>query len=266
MNKPYFSIITVTKNSQETISKTLESVKSQTFEDYEHIVVDGFSVDNTFQIINNYESKKIIKKQIIDNSCYEGLNNAIKFIRGRYIILLHSGDIFYSDQTLEKVKENINENIDLVICNCIFFDEFNKIRRVWEIKKQIINVSNCYKVPHTSTIMSNKLVNRIGDYKLKYKIASDTEYLLRIFQNKNINYIILNDHLCFMKLGGLSTNFKFLLKKIKEDLNIYLIFFGKRKFIYQYLKKILFKINQNFFLKNTYYYEKILLKLLKRES
>lgn len=263
MNKPYFSIITVTKNSQETISKTLESVKSQSFKDYEHIVVDGVSIDNTFQIINNYESKKIIKKQIKDHSCYEGLNNAIKFIRGRFIILLHSGDIFYSDQTLERVKENINENIDLAIYNCIFFDEFNKIRRVWEIKNQIINEFNCYKVPHTSTIMSKKLVNSIGDYKLKYKIASDTEYLLRIFQNKNVNYTILNDYLCFMKIGGLSTNFKFLLKKIKEDLNIYLIFFGK-KFIYQYLKKILFKINQNFFLKNTYYYEKILLKLLKR--
>tara|TARA_B100000989_G_C19463012_1_gene437047 strand:- start:94 stop:888 length:795 start_codon:yes stop_codon:yes gene_type:complete len=264
MNKPYFSIITVTKNCQDTIKKTLESVKLQSFDDYEHIVVDGFSNDNTFQIINNYKSNKIIKKQINDSNCYEGLNNAIKFVRGRFIILLHSGDIFYSDQTLEMVKENINENVDLVICNCIFFDKFNKIRRIWKIKNQILNIFNCYKVPHTSTIMSNKLINTIGNYKLNYKIASDTEYLLRIFQNKNINYIILNNYLCFMKLGGLSTNLKFFLKKIREDLNIYLIFFGKRKFIYQYLKKIVFKINQNFFLKNTNYNEKILLKLLKR--
>ena len=108
MNKPYFSIITVTKNCQETIKKTLESVKLQSFEDYEHIVVDGFSNDNTFQIINNYKSNKIIKKQINDSNCYEGLNNAIKFVRGRFIILLHSGDIFYSEQQAPRSKRTFS--------------------------------------------------------------------------------------------------------------------------------------------------------------
>ena len=56
MTNPFFSIITVTKNCEDTIVQTLNSVKMQTFVDYEHIVVDSFSEDNTYSLIENYSS------------------------------------------------------------------------------------------------------------------------------------------------------------------------------------------------------------------
>ena len=105
MTNPFFSIVTVTKNCQDTIIQTLNSVKTQTYEDYEHIVIDSFSDDNTYNLIENYDSKKIIKKQIKDNSCFEGLNNAYKHAKGQFIILLHSGDLFYSSKILENIKK-----------------------------------------------------------------------------------------------------------------------------------------------------------------
>ena len=263
MIKPFFSIITVTKNCQDTIIQTLNSVRNQTFKDYEHIVLDSFSEDETYKLIKKFNSNKIIKKQIADESCFEGLNNAYKLVSGKFIILLHSGDLLYSPQTLEKVKKNISDQTDLIICNCIFFDNSNKVKRIWEISNHNLNLDNCYNIPHTTSIMNVNLVNEIGYYNLNFKIASDTEYILRIFKKRKINYILSNDFLCFMKLGGLSTSSKFIFKKIKEDLNIYLEYFGKIKFIFMYFKKISIKIKQYKILKNKEVHDKNLSVLLK---
>ena len=264
MTKPYFSIVTTTKDCQSTIIQTLNSVKIQTFENYEHIIIDSFSKDKTYELVENFDSNKIIKKQIGDNSCFEGLNNALKFVNGKFIVLLHSGDLLYSPQTLEKVKRNIDEKTDLLICNCIYYNKLNEIKRIWEINTNHLNLKNCYNIPHTATVMSTKLVKEIGDYKLNFKIASDTEYILRIFKNEKINYVFLADFLCFMKLGGLSTSSKFIFKKVKEDLDIYLEYFGKIKFIIIYLKKIFIKIRQYVKLKDKEIHNKNLLFILKK--
>ena len=61
MLNPFFSILTITKNCEDEIENTLASVKSQTFTNYEHVVVDGCSKDNTFMKIKNFRSRKIIK-------------------------------------------------------------------------------------------------------------------------------------------------------------------------------------------------------------
>ena len=66
-----------------------------------------------------------------------------------------------------------------------------------------------------------------------------------------------------MKLGGLSTNPKFSLYRIKEDFEIYLNFFGKKKFVFMYIKKILAKIKQRFIVRNKEIYNKNLLFLQK---
>ena len=266
MIKPFFSIVTVTKNCQDTIIQTLKSVKTQTFDDYEHIIIDSFSEDRTYKLVQKFNSDKIIKKQIKDNSCFEGLNNAYKYISGKFIILLHSGDLLYSQQTLEIIKDNIQKKTDLLICNCIFFNKINRVKRIWNVSLKNLNQKNCYKIPHTATVMNAKLIEEIGDYNLSFKISSDTEYILRIFKKKNIKYIILNEFLCFMKLGGLSTSYRFMLKKIKEDLNIYFTIFGINKFMFLYLKKIFFKIKQYRNSKNKEIYNKNLSFLIKKIS
>ena len=62
IKKPFFSILTIVKNSETKILKTLNSVKNQTCKDYEHIIVDGFSDDKTFELIKNFKSNNIKKK------------------------------------------------------------------------------------------------------------------------------------------------------------------------------------------------------------
>ena len=74
---PLISIITVTYNSEESIMRTLDSIKSQTFQDFEYIIIDGKSSDKTISIINNHEItiNKLVSEE--DNGIYDALNKGV---------------------------------------------------------------------------------------------------------------------------------------------------------------------------------------------
>ena len=241
--RPFFSIITVTKNSEKKIEKTIKSVRYQNYEDYEHIIIDGHSSDKTYSIIKNSNSKKILSKQITDKSLYQGLNNALSFATGKYIIFLHAGDYFFDFEILNNLRKILTQDADILVGGCVFYKD-HSIKRIWKTKNNL-NFNNAYKVPHTSTVIKLDTLKKIGYFDTYYLIASDTESILRLLKKPSIKILIYKDYICFMELGGLSTNLKFMLLKIKEDLRIYFKYY-KSKFLVKYFLKIFSKIPQFF--------------------
>ena len=122
---PFFSIITVTKNTEEKIDKTIQSVLSQSYKNFEYIIVDGHSKDDTFNKIKKYKNKKIKIFSHRDKNFYEGLNFAIKKTKGRYISILNSGDLYFSDSILKKMNTYIlkYKNFGLYFSNLFFIDK-----------------------------------------------------------------------------------------------------------------------------------------------
>lgn len=114
MQKPFFSIVVVSLNPGERLKNTLDSIIKQTFTDYEVVLKDGGSKDGSLQgLIDTgyFEDKsqvKIIVKQ--DASIYDGMNQAVKEAKGRYIQFLNCGDYFYSDTVLEDVAKYIKKD------------------------------------------------------------------------------------------------------------------------------------------------------------
>tara|TARA_B100000959_G_C14957667_1_gene614449 strand:- start:571 stop:1380 length:810 start_codon:yes stop_codon:yes gene_type:complete len=241
-NKPKFSVITVVKNSEKKILKTLKSVKFQSYKNFEHIIVDGFSNDNTPEKItlNKYSQLNFFKFK--DKNLYDAINFALKKSKGQFVLFLHAGDFFFSEHTLRYINEITDEETDIILGGCIFFNEKFKIKRVWEVSENFIDSSNSLEVPHTGTVISKNLINKLGLYNIKYSISSDTDYLIRLFKNNN-NIKVLNDFVCFMETGGLSTNYKTFLKKLIQDLQIYYKHFGVYA-LYRYFIKIFSKIDQ----------------------
>ena len=80
----FFSIITVVKNRSETIENTLTSVRSQTFKDFEYIVIDGKSDDGTLEILNENSDIIDILRSEKDKSVYDALNKAIAYAKGNF--------------------------------------------------------------------------------------------------------------------------------------------------------------------------------------
>ena len=235
-----FSIITVVKNDKKNILKTINSVKNQKFQNFEYIIVDGKSDDGTSKIINdNIKIKKkfkhIVKK---DKNLYQALNNGIKIAKGEYILILHSGDIFSSQNILKIVNQSVH-NYDAISGNVIYKKK-NKFSRYWKYKINSLNKYNCFKIAHTSLVVKKKIINNLKSYDINYSISSDTDFILRLCSIKNLKFKYINKTFVIMKTGGLSNSSKNLLSKTSQDLKIYKKHF-KEKFIFFYLYKLIYK-------------------------
>lgn len=113
MQKPFFSIVVVSLNPGERLKNTLDSIWKQRFTDYEVILKDGGSSDGSLQeLIEDgyfgYKNQiKIIQKK--DRSIYDGMNQAVQEVSGRYVQFLNCGDYFYSETVLEEVAAYITD-------------------------------------------------------------------------------------------------------------------------------------------------------------
>ena len=233
------TIITVVKNDKLNISKTIKSVLSQSFQNYEYIICDGLSTDGTDEVIRrNIKNTKIIYYRKKDKNFYDGLNSAIKKAKGIYIVILNSGDLFYEKNTLKNISKYFN--FYDVISGNIIFKKKNLITRNWNYNIKNPNKYNCFKIPHTSMFIKKKVINKIGKYNTNYRISSDTDFILKIFKKK-ISFRYIPKNLVVMNHGGLSTSFNYINEKIFEDLKIYFKHF-RYLFIIIYFHKIIYKI------------------------
>lgn len=206
-----FSIITVSFNSEKTIEETIKSVVSQTYKDFEYILVDGGSSDNTVKIANRYKKyfKYIVSEK--DNGIYDAINKGINLASGNIISILHSDDLYYSENVLLDVKNifNKDENIKCVIGNTLIYklkNGYKKVIRNYK-SKHFYNwmMYLGYSPPHPSTFIRKEIYSQFGLYNTKYKIAGDFEFFLRILFLKKIKLEKINQSFVLMKLGGEST-------------------------------------------------------------
>lgn len=236
-----FSIITVVKNDKINIYKTINSIQKQKYNNFEFIVIDGQSKDGTTEIIKkkNKRFKKI--KHIIrkDKNLYDGLNYGIKKSTGKYIVILHSGDIFFSKNTLETINKKIFD-YDAISGNVLFCKK-RKVVRYWDYKIEKLSKFNSFKVPHTALIIKKKIIKKLKFYNTNYSISSDTDFILKMTKIKNLNFKQIKNDLVIMEIGGLSNSFKNLKTKIFQDLRIYIINFGIF-FLPVYFYKIIYKL------------------------
>ncbi len=236
-----FSIITVVKNNKLQISKTINSIKNQKYKDFELIIIDGKSKDGTSEEIkkkrkNFSKIKHIIRK---DKNLYDGLNHGIKISNGKYIVILHSGDIFFSQDTLSVINKNIL-NYDAISGNVLFYKKDIMVR-YWNYTINKLTKFNAFKIPHTALIVKKDIIHKLNFYNINYSISSDTDFILKLSKVKNLSFKKVNKDFVIMEAGGLSNSFDNLRTKIFQDLKIYKENFNIF-FILAYFYKIIYKL------------------------
>ena len=113
MNKNFkISIITVTKNSEKFLEENINSLKNQTYKNFEHIIIDGKSIDRTVEIIKKHKDKIDYWVNESDKGLYDAMNKGIKVSTGDIIGILNSDDIYYSD-ALKIVNHYFSEQDNL---------------------------------------------------------------------------------------------------------------------------------------------------------
>jgi glycosyltransferase involved in cell wall biosynthesis len=160
--------------------KTVASIKKQTFHDYEHIVIDGGSSDNTLEILDSYNNTYNMKWiSEPDQGVPDAFNKAVNLSAGEYIIAIQADDYLLDENVLEKVYQVIS-NLKLDIYSFPIIKEMptgkaeqiNPIPYLWWIKFRNI-------FPHQGVFVNRKLFDKIGNYDLKYTITEDYDFLYR---------------------------------------------------------------------------------------
>jgi glycosyltransferase involved in cell wall biosynthesis len=205
------SIITVVYNNQKTIKDAIESVLSQNYTNIEYIIIDGNSNDGTLDVINNYASKitNIISEK--DDGIYDAMNKGLKLATGDVIGILNSDDLYADNSILNEVMKHFNndKNLDILYGDLVYVkhDNVDKIVRRWTSKPYYPNFfENGGVPPHPSLFVSSRVYHEAGYFNLKYRLAADYEFMLRIFKTFSFKIKYLPLVFVNMRLGGATNN------------------------------------------------------------
>ena len=209
-------------NSSKTILDTIISVNNQSYDNIEHVFVDGLSTDDTTEIIslNSQRRNLIISEK--DSGLYDAINKGISNANGDLIGLLHSDDIFSSSEIISYLVRKIQHaSLDGVYGDLQYVDKKNpnKIIRFWkscEFKPSLLKKG--WMPAHPTLILKKEVYRTHGGFNKSLKIAADYDFMLRIFKDCNLKFGYLPQVVTKMRVGGASNrSLKNIFKKTKED-------------------------------------------------
>ena len=219
------SIITSCYNRAATIRSAIESVLAQDYNDIEFIVVDGFSTDGSLDIIREYADhiSTIISEP--DHGMYEAINKGIRVATGEIIGLLHSDDFFYDNGVIGRIVERMKRtHADFLYGDGLFVnpDNTNKVVRNWiGGGYRLWKVRHGWLPLHPTCYIRRDVMMRLGLYNESYKIAADSDLLVRYLLTGGLTVTYLNEYIVRMRMGGLSTDSAKRKKMWEEDIRVY---------------------------------------------
>ena len=203
---PFFSIVTACFNSSETINDTIQSVASQSFQNYEHIFIDGLSTDNSLEIIHDSPSQKQKIFSEKDEGIYDAMNKGIQAARGKWILILNSDDYFADHNVLNNIYLAIknNSNVSIIYSNLKYVQKKSlKTIRIWNSKTFYTNAFlDGFVPPHPTFVVKKEIYQNFGKFDLVYKYAADFEIMFRFLETYQINSFYLDYLSVCMRTGG----------------------------------------------------------------
>lgn len=218
------SIVTINYNNAEGLKRTLNSVLNQSYNEIEHIIVDGASTDNSVKIIKEYvrkvESGESNVKSVIwtsepDKGIYNAMNKGIKRVSGEYIQILNSGDILAAPDVTERMCTELArlEIGDSRLENGVEILYGNMIKQ-WPEGRRLNDKGNGGKLSmlnfyhgtlnHDSAYIRRDLFERFGLYDENLKIVSDWKWYLQAIPLGGINPMYVDIDVTVFDMTGVS--------------------------------------------------------------
>ena len=207
------SIITATFNSAKTLKDTIQSVLRQTNKDFEYLIIDGGSTDETIDIVKSYESEfsgrlKWVSEK--DQGSYDAMNKGIKMASGDVVGILNSDDYFTSDDILQTVDNAFKSHeIDAIYGDIHFIRDGNPQKCVRYYSSRMFTpfwLRFGFMPAHPSFYCKREIFDKAGLYSLDYKIGADYEMMVRLFKKYRIMSQYINKDFVTMRTGGASNN------------------------------------------------------------
>ncbi len=218
------SIITPTFNSENSIEKNVKSIINQTYKNFEHIIIDNQSKDNTVSIINKiYRENNLLDSLHIisepDKGIADAFNKGIRAAKGEIVGILNSDDRYFNNNVFKKVAEAFKDNETIFVHGDVYFDDpvyGSNIRR-----PLLCPITTTMPYNHPTMFFRKEVYEKCGTFNEKFKFTMDFELIMRYekripdFRNKG--KYLKGEPIAVMNSGGAS--WKYELESIKEYKN-----------------------------------------------
>lgn len=185
---PLFSIITVTWNAASVIAPTLRSVERQSSSDYEMLIIDGASTDDTLALVRQASIASMRVFSEPDNGLYDAMNKGISRARGRYIIFLNAGDAFADDTVLARLAVLAADNPGVIYGQTQLVDAQRKVvgKRHLSAPKRLTTDSflKGMVVCHQAFVARRDLAPQ---YDLRYRLSADYDWCIKVLKKSPAN-------------------------------------------------------------------------------
>lgn len=195
MNKEKVSVLMTVFNAENYLQHSIQSIKDQSYSNWELIIVDDCSTDKSTKILKKIKSKKIkvffLKKKI---GRTKALNYSLKKAKGKYLAVLDADDVSYKNRLQEQVNYlKKNKDIYLIGSWYLKIDKNNKVlekvKTITDIEKikQIMIYKNIFV--HSSVMFNKKVLKSIGVYPTKFVYMQDYGFILKVMTKFKISLI-----------------------------------------------------------------------------
>lgn len=195
------SVITVNFNDAQGLERTIKSVISQTFRDYEFIIIDGGSTDGSIDIIKKYEDHINFWVSEPDGGIYQGMNKGLSHAKGDYVNFMNGGDSFHSPDILEKIF-SLNTEADIITGAHAGSPHPN-------VGQGGVTMLSLYTgaIDHQASFIRRELALR-HPYDEKYKIVSDWKFFIEALIFDNCSFYYTDTIVVDVDINGISNTQK----------------------------------------------------------
>ena len=209
---PKISIITPTYNSGKTIDTTINALLRQNFSDFEYIIIDAVSKDDTLERVKSYIplfEEKGVEVRIIsepDKGVYDAMNKGIALAEGELVGITNSDD-WYEDNALSVIwKKFTDGKVDRQNCMIYGIERVWKDGKIYNLQRRGANFIKEGVMPHSTFFVSKIVYDRYGAFDLSVKILADYDFISRCVSQgvklEEVDVVISN--FC---LGGISSSY-----------------------------------------------------------
>lgn len=210
------TVVTICYNAEKCIKETIQSVLGQSYTDFEYLIIDGNSIDNTVGIIKEFDDKRIVLVSEKDKGIYDAMNKGIRLSSGEYIIFMNSGDVFADSKVLEDISSELKA--DVVFGNALIKKQEGTVREKYSDKKfrLFIMFLSGYMINHQTIFTKTELLKKYM-FDLSYKICADRALYAKLLKNKSSFKRIDRDIVKYDGIEGISSKRENLKNMILEN-------------------------------------------------
>ena len=220
-----FSIITVTYNASKVLGATLESVKEQSFTDFEYLVIDGASTDDTLALVEQAGIPTARVWSEPDKGLYDAMNKAIDRAAGQYLIFLNAGDAFVTPETLACIAKKAQDHPDVIYGQTQLVDSIGKVVGMRHLTAPEHLTWQSFRdgmlVCHQAFIASRELCPH---YDLNYRFSADYDWCIKVLKrSQSTAYVGDAPIISYLSEGLTTENHK---KSLRERYKIMCQYYG----------------------------------------